>query len=96
MTNQNNQSLGKAIEEVFKTYNLQDKVDGVRIINSWESVVGAMIASHTTDLYFNKKTLFVYLDSDAIRNELSYAKTLIIKNLNKAVGKEVITDVVFR
>ncbi|MDO8899498.1 MAG: DUF721 domain-containing protein [Bacteroidales bacterium] len=96
MTNQNNQSLGKAIEEVFKTYNLQDKVDGVRIINSWESVVGAMIAGHTTDLYFNKKTLFVYLDSDAIRNELSYAKTLIIKNLNKAVGKEVITDVVFR
>ena len=96
MGSSNEQTLGQAIEAVFKRYHLQEKVDGVAVINAWESVVGKMIASHTTDLYVNKNTLFVYLDSDAIRNELKYARALIIKNLNKVVGKEVINEIVLR
>lgn len=96
MGSSNEQSLGQAIAAVFKRYNLQDKIDGIAIINAWESVVGKMIASHTTDLYVHRNTLFVYLDSDAIRNELKYAKELIINNLNIAAGKEVINEIILR
>ncbi|KAF0130416.1 MAG: hypothetical protein FD155_1716 [Bacteroidetes bacterium] len=96
MTDPNQQPLGSAIEEFLKTYNLQDRIDGIRIIQAWEQVVGTMIAKHTTDLFVQKKTLFVYIDSPAIRHELSYAKTQIIKNLNQAVGKDVIIELVLR
>lgn len=96
MPAKNDQSLGQAIEAVMKRYGLQDKLEAVQVINSWERVVGSMIARHTNDLYVTKKTLYVYLDSDAIRSELSYAKSLIIKNLNKEAGNEVIVDIVFR
>lgn len=94
MRTPNEQSLGQAIEAVFKRYNLQEKVDGIAVINAWEAVVGKMIASHTTDLYVHRSTLFVYLDSDAIRNELKYARELILKNLNQAAGKAVIKEIV--
>jgi predicted nucleic acid-binding Zn ribbon protein len=95
MINKNEMSLGEAIEAVFRRYGLQDKVDGARLIQSWEPVVGQMIASHTTDLYLKNKTLFVYLDSDALRHELSFAKSLIIKKLNAEAGKEIIDNIVF-
>jgi hypothetical protein len=55
-----------------------------------------MIAQHTTDIRIERKTLFVRLDSDAIRNELSYAKSLIIKNINNEIGVEAVVEVVIR
>ncbi len=96
MSDPNTQSLGSAIEQVLKTYNLQGKIDGIRIVQAWESVVGSMIARHTTDLYIQKDVLFVYIDSAAIRHELSFARSQIVQNLNKSVGKDVIRDVVLR
>lgn len=96
MSNYNEQSLGDAISEFLNRHNLGPKLDEVKLINAWERVVGKMIARHTNDLRIQKGSLFVYLDSDALRNELSYTKTLLIRRLNEAVGKEVIKDVVLR
>lgn len=96
MSNHNEQSLGDVISEFLNRHNLGPKLDEVRLINAWENVVGKMIAKHTTDLHIQRKSLFVYLDSDALRNELSYTKSLLIRRLNEAVGKEVIKDIVFR
>ncbi len=96
MSNHNEQSLGDVISEFLNRHNLGPKLDEVRLINAWENVVGKMIAKHTTDLHIQRKSLFVYLDSDALRNELSYTKSLLIRRLNEEVGKEVIKDIVFR
>lgn len=96
MNDPNQQPLGGAISEFLKTYNLTEKVEAMRLINAWEPIVGSMIAKHTTDLYVNKKTLYVYLDSPAIRHELSFASSLLIKQLNTAVQKEIIDTIVFR
>ena len=38
--------------------------------------------------------LFVRVDSDALRNELSYSKSLLLKNLNEIVGKELLSEIV--
>lgn len=96
MSDPNQQPLGNAIEEFLRTYHLQEKIDGIRVIQAWEQVVGRMIANHTTDLFVQKKTLFAYIDSPAIRQELNYARSQIVQNLNKIVGKEVIQELVLR
>ncbi len=80
----------------MKAYKLDDKLAERRLIASWESVMGAMIAKHTIDLYIKHKQLFVSLDSAALRNELSLAKTKIVKMLNDEVGLEVINDVILK
>jgi len=91
----NDQTLKEVITDLLKAYRIENKVLAVRLINSWEVVTGKLISKHTTNLYVKQKTLFVYLDSAALRNELSYAKKKIIKALNKEVGVEVITDIKF-
>lgn len=95
MRTSNDKTLKEIIMDLLKAYRIENKVLGVRLINSWEKVTGKLISNHTTNLYIKKKTLFVYLDSAALRNELSYSKEKIIKALNKEVGVELITDIKF-
>ncbi|MBS4057698.1 MAG: DUF721 domain-containing protein [Bacteroidales bacterium] len=96
MSTHNEQPLEGAIKAFLRYYNLEHRIDEMKLINGWESVVGPMIAKHTMDLHIQRKTLYVKLDSDALRNELSYARSLVLKNLNDIVGTTVITDIVFR
>jgi len=91
----NDQTIKEVIMDLLKTYRIENKLHAVRLIDSWEVVTGKLISNHTVNLYVKQKTLFVYLDSAALRNELSYAKKKIIKALNKEVGVEVITDINF-
>lgn len=92
----NEATLGQVIRELLNTYNLTDKLTEVRLVNSWESVVGKMIAKHTINLKVKKRKLFVKLDSAALTNELTYSKSRIIDMLNKEAGEKVIFDIVFR
>lgn len=96
MSKHNEHSLKDAINLLLKTYKLDEKLAEKRLISSWENVMGAMIAKHTTDIYIKHKQLFVTLDSAALRNELVLAKSKIVKMLNDAVGTEVINEVVLR
>lgn len=95
MKKSNEQTLKEAIEALLKTYRLQDGILGSRIIQSWESVTGEFITKSTENIYIRNKTLFVALNSPALKNELSFAKSALIKKLNDSVNREVITDIVF-
>jgi predicted nucleic acid-binding Zn ribbon protein len=91
----NNQSLRQVIEELIGAYRLSDKLNQARVISLWDNVVGKMIARDTTHLYIKHKTLYEKLNSPALREELGYAKSKLIKSLNKAAGAEVIEDIAF-
>jgi predicted nucleic acid-binding Zn ribbon protein len=91
----NEQSLKEVIKEFIDLYQLAPKLNEKNLIASWEKVVGKMIAKHTTHIYVNKKTVFIQLDSAALKAELSLAKTKLIKNINKSLGNDAIQDIVF-
>ncbi|MDZ7740250.1 MAG: DUF721 domain-containing protein [Bacteroidota bacterium] len=95
MPSSNELSLGDAIREFLKEYQLEGKIEETRVIHAWEKVVGKMISKHTKNLYIKRKILFVKLDSPALANELGYAREKIKKSLNEEVGVEVIEDVKF-
>jgi len=86
--------LGDLIKEFYEQHRGSDYLDEVKAINSWPKVVGPFIASHTIDLSIKDGRLFVRVDSDALRSELSYSKSLLMKNLNEMVGKEMIHEIV--
>lgn len=86
--------LGELIKEFYEQHRGLDYIDEVKAVNSWPKVVGSFIASHTIDLSVKNHVLFVRVDSDALRNELSYSKSLLLKNLNEIVGKELLSEIV--
>ncbi len=91
----NDQTLKEAIEAWIAQYKYRDKFYEGKIINLWDSIVGVMISRETEQLYIKNKVLFVKLKSPALKFELEYAKTKLIKSLNKKADHEVITDIIF-
>ena len=85
--------LGDLIKEFYEQHRGSDYLDEVKVINSWPKVVGPFIASHTIDLSIKNQVLFVRVDSDALRNELNYSKSLLLQNLNGLVGKEILKEI---
>jgi len=91
----NEQSLKEVIDELIKTYKLEDGIAETRIIASWENVAGALIYKHTDKIYIRNHKLYLKLDSPALKQELSFSKNKIIKKLNKTTGQNLIEDIVF-
>jgi predicted nucleic acid-binding Zn ribbon protein len=92
----NTYTLKEAIEQLVRAYGYQDKLLESTLISSWEKVVGSVYAAHTDHLKVKNRTLFVKIDSPALRQELSMQKSDLLKKLNRKTGKKVIDDIVFR
>ena len=95
MKDNNESSLKEVLQQLFDAYGWTEKMDGVRIINSWEQVVGGIFAKHTTNLYVKNKKLYVKLDSSVLRNDLYMERSQLVKKLNDAIGKKVIDEIIF-
>jgi predicted nucleic acid-binding Zn ribbon protein len=95
MKKSNEHTLKQVIDELIKSYNLDDKLKETNLTDCWGKIVGKMIAKHTNNLFLHKKILYVKLDSAALRNELSFSKQKIIKLINKEVKEDIIEQIVF-
>jgi predicted nucleic acid-binding Zn ribbon protein len=92
----NTQKLGDAVKEMLHLNGIDEKMDEHQLIRSWEKTVGPLISKHTTEIFISGKKLFVKVDSSPLKQELSYSKTKLMKNLNEQVGKVVIEEIVLK
>ncbi len=96
MNKSNDHTLKEVLNEMLKEYRLSDKLMELKLVESWPKIVGKIIAKHTTGIYLRNKRLYVTLDNAAIREELLYAKTKLLKSLNKIAGSDLIEEIVFK
>ncbi|CAN5374054.1 DUF721 domain-containing protein [soil metagenome] len=92
----NEYTLKQAIDEMMRSFRLQGKMDEMKLINGWEKVMGAVILKYTRKIHIENRILYVELSSAALREELSYGKTKMIKMLNDEAGGSVIDEVILR
>jgi predicted nucleic acid-binding Zn ribbon protein len=91
----NEQSIKEVIKEMIDLYHLAPKLNERKLVASWEKVVGKMIAKHTTGVFVKNKTVYIELNSAALRSELSLAKTKLVKSINKEIGSDAVQEIVF-
>ncbi len=87
--------IGEIIREAVEMAGLADTVAEQRVCYLWSTVMGPQITRYTMRRYVQNGILHVYLTSASLRNELSFFKSRLVEQLNSAVGKEVIHDIVF-
>ena len=96
MNDPNQSTIGDLIKAFYEERRGPRYLDEVKIIKGWNGVVGPFIAQYTKDLFIKDGVLHVRLSSDSLRTELSYSKSLLLKNLNALVGYDLLSEIVFK
>lgn len=89
--------LGDALNQMLKQERLDVKLSRFAVKNGWEEIAGKLIANHTIQIAFDEqKCMFLSLDSSALKNEVMYSKSELIKKINSFCGYELINNLVIR
>ncbi len=97
MAGQSNEStLKQALEAMLQAYRLKPGYHLTRIRQVWPEIFGRTIAEHTQDLRIYDRKLFVTITSASLRQELSMGRRQLCERLNKELGEDFLTEVVFR
>lgn len=79
----NEESIGQVIQHWLKDEKIKRKVIEAKIISSWPSICGPLIAKHTQKIYLDQQTLVVQIQSATMRQELTLGKELLIQHINE-------------
>ena len=96
MTRNDAEPIGNLIRNSIRQASMESPPHEQRLINSWAEILGPTIASYTRELYIRNQILYVHLTSAALRQELMMGRDLLVRNLNRHVGAQVITNIIFR
>ena len=84
-------SVKDLMQSFIKENNLSKGMQKIKVEETWNKMMGPGVATHTTSVKFQNKTLVIQLNSSVLREELSYGKDKIIKMMNEALGDEIIS-----
>lgn len=86
-------SISVLLNKYLRVEGLEVPLQQKRIIDSWETVVGKMVASYTREKFIKNQTLFVKIVNPALRQDLTMMRAQLVKRLNAQVGGMVIADI---
>lgn len=89
-------TLKAAIDKLLDTYKLRGKLAEVQLKESWNKIMGDVIARETKAVSLKNGKLFVEVESAPLRQDLNYMRTKIKDRLNGEIGQPLIKEVVFR
>jgi predicted nucleic acid-binding Zn ribbon protein len=86
-------SIEDLMQSFIKQNNLSKGMQKIKIEETWIKMMGPGVATHTSSVKLQNKTLIIHLNSSVLREELSYGKEKIIKMMNEEIGSEIISKI---
>ena len=96
MRRSNTQTIASVIKDYLKEAQIEEKLKEVQVVNSWEELVGKVIARRTNRIYIKNGKLFLYMNSSIVKNELMMHREGIIERINTNAGEEIVKEIVIR
>ena len=87
--------LNPLLYQFLRSSGLETPLLQRRLVSSWETVAGALVARHTQNIFISNQTLMVKISNTALRAELMMIRTELVRKLNGNVGANVIADIKF-
>tara|TARA_Y100000746_G_C15424789_1_gene415891 strand:+ start:427 stop:723 length:297 start_codon:yes stop_codon:yes gene_type:complete len=95
-SNSNMNSLSTIMRKILKNPKLSKRLNNIKIIEIWNELIGNNLEKYVLDSKVYKGKLFIKLKSSTLRNEFTYKKSELLKQINNRFGKQVIDDIVFK
>jgi predicted nucleic acid-binding Zn ribbon protein len=86
-------SISEAIRNLFKEYGLEEAALANQAIYLWPEIVGHKVAKNCSASMVKGKTLFIKAKNSAWRNEIALQKEILISEINKRIGQEILEDI---
>jgi hypothetical protein len=90
--NYNQILLGDSIKKWLDHHKLSDKMSEMRLKNELSAILGPL-AKHASKSYMRKGVYHIKVDSAPMRHELSMGKEKLKNDLNTALGRKVISEI---
>lgn len=91
----NPESIGDILREVFRQSCMQSRLDECEASDLWPLIVGDVIAAQCRKPVVTKGVMTVGVADAALRNELAMSRSSLKNAINKALGKQTITEIRF-
>lgn len=86
-------SVADVLQQLLREEGLETTLQQKRLIDSWETVTGRIVARYTTDKFIQNQTLYVKIVNPALRQDLAMMRQQLVKRLNEQVGSFIISDI---
>jgi predicted nucleic acid-binding Zn ribbon protein len=96
MRKSNTQTIASVIKDYLKEAQIEGKLKEVQVVNSWEELVGKVIARRTNRIYIKNGKLYLHMNSSIVKNELLMHREGIIERINTNAGEEIVKEIVIR
>jgi hypothetical protein len=88
--------INKALDALLlKNKRLDDGLSKIDIESAWKEMLPSDVMDYTTKITFKSGKLRVKLNSSSLRQNLSFRKEEIRKNLNEYLKGEVVLEIIF-
>ena len=88
--------LSSVIRKILKNPKLSRRLNDIRIIEIWDEIIGKNLQKYVIDSKVYKGKLYIKLKSSTLRNEFTYQKSDLIRQINQKFGKKVIEDIILK
>jgi predicted nucleic acid-binding Zn ribbon protein len=89
-------SIGEALKLVMEKSHWKPKVTEMRMKDEWETITGKTIAKYTRKINLFNKTLTIYTDVAALKQELLMGKEQLIIRINEYFEEKVVEEIVIK
>lgn len=86
--------ISEIIDKALAADGQADNLARQRASYLWTEIVGPGVNRHTSRRYVDGSTLHVFITSAVLKHELSFHRATIVEQINRAVGKDVLTEIV--
>jgi len=95
MARHNDKNIKEVMQDLLiRNQRLASGFYSVRIEDIWKEQMGPVISRYTKSVVLKGKVLRVSVDSAPLRKELSMGKEKILENINKALGSQMVEEVI--
>lgn len=89
-------SVGDALKLVLEKSHWKPKVTELRMKDEWETITGKTIAKYTRKITLYEKTLTIYTDVAALKQELSLGREQLKQRINEYFEERVVEEIVVK
>ena len=89
-------NIGQIINDLLKKENLDVALDEHRACALWPQIVGDGINRYTIKRYVKDGVMTVHLSSASLKGELMLNRATIIARINEALGRDIISEIIFK